>query len=167
MGRLRKMQTRFVVRWQKRLQWMFLFCSDVCCSVRVWAWAVADILHNSSYSIARNNKKRRRQPKGKYYNYYYVTWLGVVFGVSVGNSSLLFYSFQFLIINQFSIKKQCAVWAQWQAKTTFGGGARNKTKDRGFLLFAKNWVLFCGDFSVRIFFSAYGMVKVNHFLHIL
>jgi hypothetical protein len=43
-------------------------------------WA---ILHNGSYGHAIGGAR-------KCHNFYYVTWLGVVFGVSVGNSSLLF-----------------------------------------------------------------------------
>jgi len=78
----------------------------------------ADILHNSSYNYTRNNKKCRRQPKGKYYNFYYVTWLGVVFGVSVGRQ---------------------------KAHLALASGTKQKTED--FCLSQKNWVLFCGDFS--------------------
>jgi len=41
-------------------------------------------------------------------------------------------------------KKQCAV-IELADKNCMRGGERNKTEHRGFLLFAKNWVLFCGD----------------------
>jgi hypothetical protein len=49
----------------------------------VFSVGKADILHNSSYNYGIGGASR-------YYNFYYVTWLGVVFGAGSGNSSLLF-----------------------------------------------------------------------------
>jgi hypothetical protein len=43
--------------------------------------------------------------KGKYYNFYYVTLLWVVFGVSVGNNSLLFYINQYFVLRIYYIKQ--------------------------------------------------------------
>jgi hypothetical protein len=82
-------RTQLAVRFLP-FRFCLFFSSKVPFSVRMWAWDKRTFYIIAVIAIARNNKKRRRQPKGKYYNFYYVTWLGVVFGVGVGNSSLLF-----------------------------------------------------------------------------
>jgi len=72
----------------------------------------------------------------------------VVFGVSVGNSSLLFCCTDLFSILHYKQKSNvlCERNGRQKAHLALANGTTQKTE--GFCFSAKNWVLGCGDFSI-------------------
>ncbi len=78
------------------------------------------------------------------YNTYYVTLLGVVFGVSVGNNSLLFYSNQYFILRIYYIKQAMCCVSVSRQKLHLAVESGTKQKTVAFEA-RENWILGCGE----------------------